>query len=444
MELTKPGWGIFLPPLAQPQQLPPSSTPQPFQLEKLTISPARPYLSTEQDKALAMSPQLSRLTELKVAMATAPSIDALFCSDDGVVRNLTSLDLDRVYFEPVQIICKSPHLTNLATLSIRMSVSEEHRHEAFDCLVQSPYLISSNLKHLALRDFGDITWDSFHRLITTLENSKVQLKSLDLTGTTFPFGVLFGSPAFSQLNTLRSSSTYVTKSLTATNQNPDVNHALCATTLQTYAQSPIISNLTHFRLPLFLVDRIYRLGEEGGRFYKWTTNLIESILTSPLMSNNLIELEINICSPFVPFITDQLLETLLTTRVIPGDESSPLKFGKVQKLNLGWSSIGARGVELIVQNLKELTHLNLWGNRNINDAAITALIGDERVDLQFPYPSLPNLIELDLHRCSITDNGWMELSKSQLLRQLKKFGYSDDQITEPGLNLINKSRKDPV
>ena len=80
--------------------------------------------------------------------------------------------------------------------------------------------------------------------------------------------------------------------------------------------------------------------------------------------------------------------------------SKCLFLGQVQKPK--GPPIGAGGVELIVQNLKDLTHLNLSRNPNIDDATIiTALIGDKHVDLQFSSPSLPNLIDLTLGSCSI-------------------------------------------
>ena len=235
--------------------------------------------------------------------------------------------------------------------------------------------------------------------------------------------------------------TYVTDSPTVTDYNQDDYNALCATIMQRYAQSPILSNLTDFSLPNLFVQVGSHLRLSAQHYYTWTMNDIESILTSPMMSNNLIELDL---SDARSAVNDQLLETILTMRVIPGDESSPLKFGNVQKLNLQRSSIGARGVELIVQNLKELTHLDLSYNRNIDDEAITALIGDEHVDLQFPSPSLPNLIDLHLHFCAITDNGCMKLSKSQLLHQLKGLSYQSYLTTSLGLDLVAKSMKDPA
>ena len=59
---------------------------------------------------------------------------------------------------------------------------------------------------------------------------------------------------------------------------------------------------------------------------------------------------------------------------------------------------------------------------------MTALIGDEHIDPLQPYPSLPNLVFLSLYKSSITDQGCIELSKSQLLDQL---GYLDLYSLDP-------------
>ena len=83
------------------------------------------------------------------------------------------------------------------------------------------------------------------------------------------------------------------------------------------------------------------------------------------------------------------------------------------------TDVGPRTIELIIQHLPHLTHLDLQSCVNITDTAITALIGDENDDLKYPYPALPNLRGLDLSNCSITEQGFIELSKLQLLDQLE-------------------------
>ena len=159
-----------------------------------------------------------------------------------------------------------------------------------------------------------------------------------------------------------------------------------------------------------------------------TQHLI-SLLTSPLLSNNLFELRLpRHCSRL---ITDDLIESILTARVIPGDETTPLKFGKLQHLYLNQSQIGPRTIQLIIQNLPQLTHLDLNGCNQIDDAAVTALIGHEHDDLRYPYPALPNLIHLGLFQSSITDQTFINLSQSQLLDQLEKLNMSSVHLPIP-------------
>ena len=147
-----------------------------------------------------MSLHFSQLTELEFGRGSAakPFIDAFFGSDDRVVRNLTSLALHHVDHEMAKMICRAPGLVNLTSLSIEMAFGQKDRDDAFNCLVQSPYLFSSNLKHLSLRSFGNLTRDSFQLFTAALENANVQLQSLDLWHTIFPFdGLLTALPAFS-------------------------------------------------------------------------------------------------------------------------------------------------------------------------------------------------------------------------------------------------------
>ena len=178
-------------------------------------------------------------------------------------------------------------------------------------------------------------------------------------------------------------------------------------------QSPNISKLTTLRIPI--------LDHNSSRSDHLIGQDLISLLTSPMMSNDLIELDLyNVCTA----ITDDVIETIFTTRVIPGDETSPLKFGKLQKLCCSKSQIGVRGINAIVQNLPQLTQLDLSYCKNFDDAAITALIigDDERPHHHHHHPTspaLPNLTHLYLfHNASITNKGCLRLSQSQLLDQL--------------------------
>ena len=206
--------------------------------------------------------------------------------------------------------------------------------------------------------------------------------------------------------------------------------------LDQFSQSPNLSNLTGFEIPQIVG-------------YKWTHQTLQSLLTSPIMSNDLVSLEFpSHCSDIV---TDELIEVILTAHTIPGDETSPIKFGKLQKLDLSKTKVGSRSIELIVKHLPHLTHLSLERCENINDAAVTALIANEHEDLCSPYPVLENLIELVLTDCPISDQGCITLSKSQLLDQLERLdlnsypnydedGNDEDGFTDIGLETIFKTK----
>lgn len=67
---------------------------------------------------------------------------------------------------------------------------------------------------------------------------------------------------------------------------------------------------------------------------------------------------------------------------ITNDETSPLKFGKLQKLTIQNTAITAKGAELISPNLFELIHLVLL-NSNLTEAA---LLGFIQTELEDPLP----------------------------------------------------------
>ena len=274
--------------------------------------------------------------------------------------------------------------------------------------IQSPYLWSPKLKHLQLSDFAgpedSASSLDLASLLHTLDTANVKLETFDFgSPSTMSLDLFSSSSCFSQLQSFGLDFFTLSPSSQTAARDPSAKDWSGA--LQRFAQSPNLSNLTRFTIPP-LHD------------HKWTRQQLVSLLTSPMLSNNLVELD---CSHLNTLIKYDLMETILTARVIPGDETSPLKFGKLQKLNLNETKLGRRTIELIVQNLPELTHLNLSHCSNITDAAITALIGDEHNDLKYPYPALPNLTHLDLSYCSVTEEGLIELSKSQLLDQLESF-----------------------
>ena len=120
------------------------------------------------------------------------------------------------------------------------------------------------------------------------------------------------------------------------------------------------------------------------------------------------------------------IAALCTKRTIPNDKTSPLKFGKLEKLRLRARSwIRDREAQLIIENLHELKHLDLSSTATITNKTITALLSTENHNPIYPSTSLPNLIHLDLGATLIDDMGAIAFSQSQLLDQLEWFRLSD-------------------
>ena len=165
-----------------------------------------------------------------------------------------------------------------------------------------------------------------------------------------------------------------------------------------------------------------------------TEELIE-VLSSPKMSNDLTQLDLSDRLADMP--TD--IKTVCTQRIIPDDESSPLKYGKLRKLDLSCSHFSDNALEPIPSTLTQLTHLSLkqyvdqdevregifqpadcW----ITDKTITTLLSTEHANPDHPYTSLPNLTHLDLTGTAITCDGLIQLSQSQLLDQLESLNLN--------------------
>jgi hypothetical protein len=91
----------------------------------------------------------------------------------------------------------------------------------------------------------------------------------------------------------------------------------------------------------------------------------------------------------------------------------------------GFANITSHGIQLIVQNFPHLTHLILNDCNLVGGAAITAFIAS---DPHFPSPALPNLVHLTVTDCSITNQGYISLSKSQLLDQLESLNIIYNQV----------------
>ena len=128
------------------------------------------------------------------------------------------------------------------------------------------------------------------------------------------------------------------------------------------------------------------------------------------MPNNIVELD-NFKCP----MNDVTVKTICTARVIPNDETSPLKYGQLCKLSC--KNPTNNGLKLILDNLAELTHLEI---HDADDETITTLLASELAGLDDLYTNLPNLTHLDLPSSRITSNGLIQLSQSQLFCQLER------------------------
>lgn len=203
------------------------------------------------------------------------------------------------------------------------------------------------------------------------------------------------------------------------------------------AQSPTLSNLTHFSF-------------STPRHPFLTPQLLQSILSSPTMSNDLIELELTNNDQ----VNDETLHILSTTTVnsstpnnnnhdpnySPTTTTTSLKYAKLQKLIISFNQVGDRGVKSIADNLSQLVELDLSSNRRITDASITSLIAAEHNDPLYPYPSLPSLTRLDMYGCLFSHEGCIALSKSQLLDQLEFLELSGTRIKTSGTRALLSSR----
>ena len=117
-----------------------------------------------------------------------------------------------------------------------------------------------------------------------------------------------------------------------------------------------------------------------------------------------------------------IIKTICTTRINPDDETSPLKYGKLSKLSLyETQNIDDEDIKLIVENLTQLTHLNLGDIFNPNLSNIKTLLATERVDPAYPYTALPNLVHLKIGGGSaiIIPEDLIDFSQSQLFDQLE-------------------------
>ena len=389
----------------QQEQQPPPAT---FQLKKLSIS-----IEALEAQEPHFQQYLSQLTHFRLKSSdwNTNFITQLFDPQKCVMRNLTVLDLSQACSSTANLsaIAQCPFLSNLIALRLPWSLDPHVDH-----LIQSPFLWSSKLKHLQLHFSSD---NPATELITALETASAKLETFsDLSPAKWPLDIFATSPVFSQLKHFNLKNGSFIRGDHLLPQSWDV-------LWQQFIQSPNLSNLVTFTLPKLFKNIDH---------HHWTEKDVISLFTSPMMSNDLVELNLISC---YSAITDDVIETIFTTRVIPGDKTSPLKFGQLEWLYCFQTQIGARGIAAIVQNLPQLAHLGLGHCENFDDEAMVALIGDEHTDPLQPYPALPNLTYLSLLNPSMTDQGCIELSKSQLLDQLEyleMFSWFQSRQTQIG------------
>ena len=396
----------------------PTPQPAPFQLEKLSISTSLTTLDNNtMINNLSQSPHLHQLKELRLCPPTKTLSDdmikQLFGTPDSVLKNLTCLDLGQcplVDYSALGALGQSPLLTNLTTLTLSgpaaiTNTGQEQTQPTKDNgpnqssiqqFINSPFLWGPQLKHLTLTDMprGDFVFDN---LIPVLDGAKVQLESLNLTRTESSFGALASSSSCLSSSLKHFSMGYCLEQTDKQAQQAQVD---------LFTNSPLLSNLQntpfnyYSRCPLTLPQFI-------------------SLLSSPMMSNDVVDMDLTGLS----FPLHKVIKTISTLRINPSDKSSPLKFAKLQKLNLSGGQFGDSEVKSIVGSFKELTHLYL-GNQNgkLIDKAIThALVATERANPYYLQTSLPKLTHLDISTSSILEDGCQALTTSQLFNQLIYF-----------------------
>ena len=391
--------------------LPPPPQLPPFQLEKLVLLPY--HADHIALLALSRSPHVSQLKELRINLrdSTSDTIRKLFDPERSMWKNLTHLDVGSD-LDPfaLQALGESSLLSNLISLDLIFNSTPtdlshdeiQRRNQALQQFLHSPFLWTSKLKHLKLSHYPT----TFNDFIPTLNTANIKLETLNLHCTPSTFAPFLTAPCLSEL-----------KELKCDGFGRDIPYF----TSQQFLQLPFLSNLQHFPFTL------------GAMF----SSQLLTILSSPKMSNNLIELDLS-CYDYP--IKD-VIKAICTTRVNPGDETSPLKYGKLRKIRLSGTQVADDDIQLIVENLTGLTHLNVSSGDNddnddddddnlITDKTITTLLATERAHLAYPYTTLPNLTHLGLSASAITSNGLMELSKSQLFSQLEELDVSRCQ-TEP-------------
>ena len=394
-------------------QQPTPSLPPPFQLETLHIK------LPSQEAALALKslshyPHLSQLKELELLpcyLITADMINQLFNPDESVLKNLTIFRCHHggsLFLSVLGALGQSPLLSNLTELAVSakwdldgLNNPQQSCQQSLQQFIHSPFLWNPHLKRLRLADIPH-QFFLFDDLVPALEAANVKLETLDLSDSSASLSVLETSPCLSDLKELTLGG--------LVDQNGDINEAA---SLERLAQSHILSLVKTFS------SRVHRPPHSTIHH-----DQLLSILSSPTMTN-LHEISISrrdLDDSFNSF--NDVIATICTQRINPDDETSPLKFGHLRKLALRHLPITDNHFQLIVENLTQLTHLDLCG-ACLTDQSIANLLAAERAYPFYPSTSLPNLVHLDISESDITSKGVRQLFASQLMDQLEAL-ISDD------------------
>ena len=311
------------------------------------------------------------------------TLSTLFDPQTSVLKHLTVLHLHvRPSYSDLAALAQSPLLSNLTSLKLHgpnhplAQSSVEIRQQSIQQFINSPFLWGPQLKHLELMGMMSPNYFLFDHLIPVLDAANVQLETLNLDGTYSSLHALSTASCISSLKRFE-----MPLSHRPLNQPMDEDEK--RNSIDTILKLPFLSTLEVFpftRLFSFCLITI--------------PDLIE-MLTSPSVFNNLIELDLGAYHD--PMDEDEMdedemdedginqaetnqaetnqaetneegmdeeglrmndvVEILCNQRVIPGDQTSPLKFGKLQTLKI--SVFNVDSIEPIVNNLKQLTNLCL-------------------------------------------------------------------------------------
>ena len=200
----------------------------------------------------------------------------------------------------------------------------------------------------------------FDDLIPILDAANIKLERLDIRETQASITALATASCLRGIKGLK-----FTMDMMSDRRYRSIDQA--GFVFQTLTQSPLLSNVESFSL--------HRFG-----LYPLPPSQLITLLSSPMMSNDLITLGLR----FYKHPISDVIKTLCTQHIDPNDETSPLKFGKLQKLTLSATLVTDDDLQLIFENLPQLTHLELCGLEGISPNALMPLLTSERAPISIP------------------------------------------------------------